>query len=109
MPDCVVCHEETEEQFYPINRPADCVCAYKIHLACYNTWLETTNMEYNCIICLKRIEKIKIIADYFNFITIVYLILLYLFILKNFREFVIVFTLYCLYVYNAILQRAPVF
>ena len=51
MPDCIICYEKGAHQFNGDYRPDACDCKYEIHESCYQTWLSSTNMAFNCIIC----------------------------------------------------------
>ena len=42
--------------FQPHNRHAACRCGFTVHMECYNDWLNSSDMAYNCIICHKTVS-----------------------------------------------------
>lgn len=55
MNDCIICYERVHTGFQPDFRPSNCNCKYIIHPHCYNSWLESTGLAYNCMMCRVKI------------------------------------------------------
>ena len=53
---CNICLEECVTPFQPLNRVESCFCAYTVHDECYNSWIDSSDMAYNCIICHKTVS-----------------------------------------------------
>ena len=53
---CNICLEECVTPFQPLNRIESCLCAYTVHHECYNSWINSSDMAYNCIICHKTLS-----------------------------------------------------
>ena len=55
MNDCIICYERANNLFQPEFKPIICNCKYTIHQHCYNSWLESTGVAYNCMMCRAKV------------------------------------------------------
>ena len=65
MADCLICYERAHSGFQPEFRPNTCNCKYIIHPHCYNSWLESTGLAYNCMMCRAKVthQEAALIRD----------------------------------------------
>lgn len=108
MPTCNICLENATHSYSPPSRPPSCRCNYTVHQHCYNTWLEQSNMAYNCIICHTKSPVEDIQAQEPNYqktIKLMVLAALSLFLLIHIRKVIIAYCLF-VYAYAAYLNRA---
>ena len=105
MPTCNICLENAATSYNPPCRPSSCRCNYTVHQHCYNTWLEQSNMAYNCIICHKTssVEDTQG-PNYQRTFKLLLLVFISLFLLCHIRKVIIGYSLF-VYAYTTYLNR----